>query len=186
MAEEITQLLQQWSAGDATALDRLMPLVYDELRRLARHYLRQQPGAQLTLQPTALVNEAYLRLINQQQVDFQSRAQFYGLAAKVIRDLLVDDARRRQADKRGGAHQRVSLTGAEPISRQPTLDLLALDEALNRLAALKPQHSRVVELRFFGGLTIAETATVLQLSHATVERDWSLARAWLYAELADQ
>ncbi len=185
MTGEITQLLVQWSNGDAGALDRLMPLVYDELRKLARHHLRQQEPHR-TLQPTALVNEAYLRLVNQQQVNLQGRAQFFGLSAKIIRELLVDDTRRRQRHKRGGSAQRVSLTGVEPVGQQPDVDLLALDEALQRLAERKPQHSRIVELRFFGGLTIAETAGVLGLSHATVERDWSLARAWLYAELADQ
>lgn len=185
MAEEITQLLRQWSAGDAEALDRLMPLVYDEMRRLARHYLRQQPGLHLSLQPTVLVNEAYLRLVNQQQVSFQNRVQFYGLAAKLIRDLLVDELRRRLADKRGGGAQRVSLSGAEPIGHAPEIDLLALDEALHKLATHNPQHSRIIELRFFGGLTIDETAEVLGISHATVERGWNFARAWLYGELAN-
>jgi RNA polymerase sigma-70 factor, ECF subfamily len=184
MAEEITQLLRQWSAGDVTARDRLMPLVYDEMRRLARYYLRQQPGAHVTLQPTALVNEAYLRLVNQQQVDFQNRVQFYGLAAKLIRDLLVDELRRRLADKRGGGAERVSLSGAERIGNAPEIDLLALDEALHKLAQHKPEHCRIVELRFFGGLTIDETAAALGISHATVERSWSFARAWLYGELA--
>ncbi len=185
MAEEITGLLLQWGQGDAAALERLMPLVYDELRKLARHYLRQQGAAGLTLQPTALVNEAYLRLVKHQQSDWQGRAQFYGLAAKIIRDLLVDHLRRREARKRGSGAVRVSLTEAEQIGRQPEFDLLALDEALDKLAHQKPQHSRIVELRFFGGLTIAETAQVLGLSHATVERDWSFARAWLYGELAN-
>ncbi|MEP7341546.1 MAG: sigma-70 family RNA polymerase sigma factor [Acidobacteriota bacterium] len=182
MAEEITQLLVEWGQGDATALDRLMPLVYDELRRLARHHLQQQ-GAHRTLQPTAVVNEAYLRLVKQQQIEFENRAQFYGLAAKLIRDLLVDDTRRRLAEKRGGAGLRVSLTEADKPGQPEEFDLLALDEALHKLARNKPQHSRVVELRFFGGLTIAEAAEVLGISHATVERDWSFARAWLYAEL---
>lgn len=190
MAEEITQLLAQWGDGDAAALDRLMPLVYDELRALARLYLRQhyqQQGAQPTLQPTAVVNEAYLRLVRQEQVSMQCRAQFFGLAAKIIRELLVDETRRRLSEKRGGGATRVSLTSAEQAAdASATLDLLALDEALERLATHKPQHSRIVELRFFGGLTIAETAQALGISHATVERDWSLARAWLYAELAGQ
>jgi RNA polymerase sigma factor (TIGR02999 family) len=175
----------QWGSGDTEALDRLMPLVYDELRKLARHYLHQQ-GPHFTLQPTALVNEAYLRLVQQPQVDFQSRAQFYGLAAKLIRDLLVDDTRRRLAEKRGGEAVRVSLTHAEALIEQTEIDVLALDEALQKLAALKPQHSRIVELRFFGGLTIAETAAVLGVSHATIERDWSVARAWLYCELSPE
>jgi RNA polymerase sigma factor (TIGR02999 family) len=185
MAEEITQLLIEWGQGDAAALDRLMPLVYDELHKLARHYLRRQ-GPHPTLQPTAIVNEAYLRLVKQTEVDFRNRAQFYGLAAKVIRDVLVDDTRRRMADKRGGEDLRVSLTEADQQGQAEEFDLLALDEALSKLASSRPQHSRVVELRFFGGLTIAETAEVLGVSHATVERDWSFARAWLYGELAGQ
>lgn len=185
MSGEITQLLLQWSDGDAGALDRLMPVVYDELRRLARHYLQKQ-GAQRTLQPTALVNEAYFRLVKQTEVNFQNRAQFYGLAAKLIRELLVDDTRRRLAEKRGGEGLRVSLTEADKHGQPEEFDLLALDEALHKLARNKPQHSRVVELRFFGGLTIAEAAEALGVSHATVERDWSFARAWLYGELADQ
>ncbi len=183
MNGEITQLLVQWSEGDAGALDRLAPLVYDELRKLARHHLRQL-GEHPTLEPTAVANEAWLRLVKQDQVSLQGRAQFFGLAAKIIRDLLVDDTRRRQRRKREG--ERVSLSGAEGLSAQPAVDLLALDDALQRLATIKPQHSRIVEMRFFGGLTIAETAEVMGLSHATVERDWSLARAWLYAELAGQ
>ena len=136
MAEEITGLLLQWGQGDAAALERLMPLVYDELRKLARHYLRQQgaAGLQLTLQPTALVNEAYLRLVKHQQGDWQGRAQFYGLAAKIIRDLLVDHLRRREARKRGSGAVRVSLTEAEQTGRQPEFDLLALNEALDKLA----------------------------------------------------
>jgi RNA polymerase sigma factor (TIGR02999 family) len=182
MAGEITQLLVAWSGGDETALDRLMPLVYDELRKLARHHLRRY-GENQTLQPTAVVNEAYLRLVNQTQVSIQCRAQFFGLAAKIIREMLVDDLRRRRQKKRGGGAMRVSLTGVEPISPAPELDLIALDEALKRLAEYKPQHGRIVELRFFGGLTIAETAEVLGISHATVERDWNIARAWLFCEL---
>ena len=185
MAEEITQLLVQWNHGDASALERLTPLVYDELRKLARHYLHQH-GSQRTLQPTALVNEAYLRLVQQTEVQFQNRAQFYGLAAKLIRDLLVDDTRRRLAEKRGGGDLRVSFSEAEKVGQAEEVDLLALDQALDKLARHKPQHSRVVELRFFGGLTIAETAEVLGVSHATVERDWSFARAWLFSELAGQ
>ena len=184
MPEEITQLLKQWSDGDAAALNRLMPLVYNELRQLARYHLQQQ-GPNRTLQPTALVNEAYLRLAKQSQVEFENRAQFFGLAAKLIRELLVDDTRRRQAEKRGGEGLRVSLADAEAVSAPADFDLLALDEALHRLTQNKPQHGRIVELRFFGGLTIAETAALLGISHATVERDWNFARAWLYGELAN-
>ncbi len=183
MSGEITQLLKLWSDGDANALDQLMPLIYDELKKLARHHLRKH-GDNLTLQPTAVVNEAYLRLMNQGQVNLHCRAQFFGLAAKIIRELLIDDAKRRHRDKRGGGAPRVSMTGVEPVSYPPEIDLLALDEALNKLAANKPQHSRIVELRFFGGMTIAETAEVVGISTATVERDWNFARAWLFNELA--
>jgi RNA polymerase sigma factor (TIGR02999 family) len=183
MVGEITELLIKWSRGEAEALDRLMPLVYDELRKLARLYLRQY-GPHTTLQPTALVNEAYLRLIDHQHVEWQSRAQFYGLAAKLIRDLLVDDARRRLAEKRGGMGIRISLAEADRYGQPSNVDLIALDAALNKLAAIKLRHSLIVELRLFGGLTIAETAEVLGISHATVERDWSIARAWLYSELS--
>ena len=179
---EITQLLAKWSDGDQCALDELIPLVYDELRQLARSYLRRQAHS-LTLQPTALVHEAYLRLTGKQQVSFKSRAQFFGLAAKLIHDLLIDHLRQRGAVKRGGEQQQVSLTYADQSGKESAVDLLALDEALQRLAAMNPQHARVVELRFFGGLTIEETAEVMGVSHATVERDWSLARTWLYCEL---
>ncbi len=185
MAENITQLLLKWSDGDQTALDQLMPLVYDELRQMARSYLRRH-GNQRSLQPTALVNEAYLRLVNQRRVNWQNRAQFFGLAAKLMRDLLVDHVRERRAAKRGGGQYNLSLTYADQVVGQPEseIDLIALDEALTRLAALSLQQSRIVELRFFGGLTIPETATALGISHATVEREWSAARAWLYSELS--
>jgi RNA polymerase sigma factor (TIGR02999 family) len=185
VAENITQLLLKWSDGDQGALDQLMPLVYNELRQLARSHLRRH-GGQHSMQPTALVNEAYLRLINRRQVSWQSRAQFFGLAAKLMRDLLVDHVRERHAAKRGGGQYNLSLTYADRAAGQPDseIDLIALDEALKRLAALSLQQSRIVELRFFGGLTIPETATVLGISHATVEREWSAARAWLYGELS--
>ncbi|MGH9843652.1 MAG: sigma-70 family RNA polymerase sigma factor [Blastocatellia bacterium] len=184
MAEEITRLLLRWNEGDATALDQLMPLVYDELRQLARGYLRRQANNQ-SLQPTALVNEAYLRLVNQRQVRWQNRAQFFGLAAKLMRNLLVDHVRERRAEKRGGGEYHLSLTYADQVAQRPEseVDLIALNEALDRLEALSPQKSQVVELRFFGGLTIPETAEVLGISHATVEREWSAARAWLFKEL---
>lgn len=183
MAESITQLLVRWSDGDGTALDQLLPLVYDELRRLARSYLRRHAQPH-TLQPTMLVHEAYLRLVNQQQMSWHNRAQFFGLAAKIMRDLLVDHARRQQAAKHGGGHYSVSLSEADRAGRQQDFDLLALDEALQRLATLNERHSRIVELRFFAGLTIEETAAALGVAHATVEREWSLARAWLYRELS--
>jgi RNA polymerase sigma factor (TIGR02999 family) len=182
MATSVTQLLRDWSAGDQSALERLMPLVYDELRRLARSHLRHEQQ-QLSLQPTALVHEAYLRLADQPQTSWENRAQFFGLAARLMRNILVDHARARQAEKRGGGELQVSLSAADQVGQQPEVALLELDEALQRLAALNPQHSRIIELRFFGGLTIPETAEVLGLSHATVERHWQFARAWLRYEL---
>ena len=183
MAEDITQLLLKWGAGDRSALNQLLPLVYDELRRLARSYLRRHPQ-QSVLQPTILVHEAYLKLINQHQVVWQNRAQFFGLAAKVMRDLLVDHARRTNAAKRGGGNYSVSLSEADRVGQQKEFDLIALDEALDRLAKLDARHSQVVEMKFFAGLNIEEIAEALGISHATVERDWSLARAWLYRELS--
>jgi RNA polymerase sigma-70 factor, ECF subfamily len=182
MHNEISQLLVNWSNGDATAREKLLPLVYDELRQLARSYLRRERNNH-TLQPTALVHEAYLRLVNEQAVTWQHRAQFFGLAAAMMRNILVDHARRQQADKRGGGAVAVSLSEADRFSSQQDVNLLALDEALQRLAAHSPQHARVVELRYFGGLTIDETALALAVSHATVERDWAFARAWLKKEL---
>ncbi len=182
MAEEITQLLVRWGKGDEAALAQLMPLVYQELRRLARSFMRQR-AACLTLQPTALVNEAYLRLAGHKP-DLHARAQFFGLAATVMRSLLIDHLRERQAGKRGGAAQRISLREVQQLDERNEIDLLALDEALRKLAAIKPRHSRVVELRYFGGLSIEETATVLGVSHATVEREWSFARTWLRRELS--
>ncbi|MGE0128874.1 MAG: sigma-70 family RNA polymerase sigma factor [Blastocatellales bacterium] len=183
MTGDITQLLKEWSAGDQQALDRLMPLVYDELRRLAKSHLRGERH-QISLQPTALVHEAYLLLADQPQTGWENRAQFFGLAARMMRNILVDHARARQAEKRGGGDLRVSLAAADRIGQEPEVELLALDDALNRLAEFSPQHSRIVELRFFGGLTIPETAEALGLSHATVERHWSFARAWLRNELS--
>lgn len=182
MAENITQMLIRWSTGERAALDELTPLVYEELRQLAARYLRRR-RANDSLQPTLLVHEAWLRLVDHQTADWQNRAQFFGLAATIMRNLLVDHARRVQAARHGGEVITFSLSQADQIGREPAFDLLALDEALTRLAVLKPQHSRVIELRFFGGLTIEETAAVLAVSHATVERDWQFARAWLRHEL---
>ena len=182
--EGVTQLLVDWSNGDQSALDKLMPVVYDELRRLASNYLRRERAGH-TLQPTALVNEAYLKLVDQRQARWQNRAQFFGVAAQLMRRILVDHARVRQAQKRGGSdQQQLSLGHADHIAAKPNVDLLALHEAMNELAEIDPQQSRIVELRFFGGLTIEETAEVLEISHATVERDWTLARAWLRRELS--
>ena len=181
--EGISQLLVKWGDGDEAALEDLMPLVYNELRRLANNYLRRErPGH--TLQPTALVNEAYLKLVDQKNTRWQNRAQFYGIAAQLMRRILVDHARLRHAEKRGGAEQqRLSITSAGDLAIKPDLDVLALHEALEELATIDPQQSRIVELKFFGGLSIEETAEVMRLGHATVERDWKMARAWLRRRL---
>jgi RNA polymerase sigma factor (TIGR02999 family) len=182
-SESITQLLLKWSDGDGSAREALMPLVYNELRRLAGKYLRRE-RADHTLQPTALVNEAYLRLVDQQNVQWENRAQFFGLAAKLMRNILVDHARSREAAKRGGRHYSISVSKLDRVSEGPEVDLVALHEALERLEARDNQKCQIVELRFFGGLTIEETAEVLDISHATVERDWKMARAWLRHELS--
>ena len=187
-AESVTQLLVKWGSGDEKALDKLMPLVYSELRRLASNYLRRERQNH-TLQPTALVNEAYLKLIDQKSARWQNRAQFYGVAAQLMRRILVDHARQHQAAKRGGSdQQRLSITsagqiGAKQLASEPVIDLLALHEALEELAVIDPQQGRIVELKFFGGLSIEETAEVLGIGHATVERDWKMARAWLRRKL---
>lgn len=181
-SKEVTQLLIDWSKGDQAALDKLTPFVYDELHRLARHYMRRErPGH--TLQTSALVNEAYLRLVDQ-SVPWQNRAHFFGIAARLMRQILVDHARAHNYAKRRGGAQKVSLDQAADLAQARASDLVALDDALNDLAAMDPQQSRIVELRFFGGLTIEETAEVVGLSHATVEREWSAARAWLRREMS--
>jgi len=186
--ENVTQLLVKWSEGDQKALDSLMPLVYSELRRLASNYLRRERQNH-TLQPTALVNEAYLKLIDQKSAHWQNRAQFYGVAAQLMRRILVDHARQHQAAKRGGSdQQRLSITsagqlGGKQLAEEPAIDLLALHEALEELTEIDPQQGRIVELKFFGGLSIEETAEVMGLGHATVERDWKMARAWLRRKL---
>ncbi len=178
----ITQLLERWSQGDEKALDQLMPLVYDELHRLAGAYLRRERGEH-TLQPTALVNEAYLKLVRQRNIRWQNRAQFFGVAAQLMRHILVDHARSHYADKRGGDRINVSLKNIGAYGEQPEADVLALHDVLNRLAEIDPDQSRIVELRFFGGLTIEETAEVMHVSHSTVEREWKIAKAWLKREL---
>ncbi len=183
MDENITQLLVHWGKGDPAALDRLMPLVYDELRRLAESYLRRQPYHH-TLQPTLLVHEAYLRLVDQRGTSWDNRAQFFGMAATLMRRILVDHTREQMAEKRGGGEFKLSLAHADQIGRERDVDLIALDDALETLAVLNPQHGRIVELRYFGGLTIEETASVMGVSHTTVERGWNLARAWLRRELS--
>ena len=180
---DITVLLAASSVGDRRAMDQLMPLVYDELRRLAQSYLRKErPGH--TLQGTALVHEAYLRLIDQKQVKWQNRAHFFAMASQMIRRILVDHARGHRAAKRGDGAHKLSLEEAMGISGKTDLDLLALDDALNDLARLDPAQSRIVELRFFGGLSIEETAEVAGLSTATVNREWSAARAWLFRQMS--
>jgi RNA polymerase sigma factor (TIGR02999 family) len=179
----VTDLLKGWGKGDAAALDRLLPAVYDELHRQAQRYLRRErPGH--TLQTTELVHEAYLRLVDQRQADWRNRAQFFGVAAQMMRRVLIDHARSKQAAKRGGSGIQVTLEDATAASEERGLDLLDLDQALTRLAALDPQQARVVELRYFTGLGIDETAQVIGISPATVKREWVMARAWLRRELS--
>lgn len=181
-SHEVTQLLVAWSDGDQAALEQLTPLVYRELYRLAKGYLRQERPGHL-LQTTALVNEAYLRLIDWKDVHWQNRAHFFGVAAQLMRRILVDFARARHQDKRGGAACQVSLDEAAAVSVERIAEFIALDEALDQLAAIDLRRSRIVELRFFGGLSEEETAEVLKVSPRTVRREWSLARAWLHREL---
>jgi RNA polymerase sigma factor (TIGR02999 family) len=184
-SNEVSQLLAAWRSGDQAALDKLTPLVYEELRRLARHYMRGERIGH-TLQATALVNEAYLRLIDYTEMQWQNRAHFFAMAATLMRRILVDHARGRNYAKRGGAQQRLSLSKADRFADKPDVDLVALDDGLKTLAEMNAQQSKIVELRFFGGLTIEETAEVLGISHATVERDWAVARAWLRREIQRQ
>jgi len=179
---EVTELLQQWSVGRQDALEQLLPAIYGELKRLAGSYLRRERPDH-TLQATALVHEAFLKLVDQRDVRWQNRAHFFGIAAQIMRRILVDHARAHTASKRGSGERPLSLDDALVIAPAPDVDVLALDDALTRLAVVDPQQSRVVELRFFGGLTIDETAEVLGISPATVGREWTLAKAWLYAEL---
>ena len=175
---DVTRLLVAWSGGDASAAEQVMPLVYEELRQLARGYLRRERGDH-TLQPTALVHEAYLRLVDHTQVNWESRAHFFGIAARVMRRILVDHARRLATAKRGTGAQRISLTEAGDIPQANGLDLLALDDALNRLSDNYPRQGKVVELKFFGGLSGAEISEALQTPLRSIERDWEFARAWL-------
>ena len=184
-SENVTQLLQDWSKGNQQALEELLPLIYNELRHLAHNFLySERPGH--TLQTTALAHEAYLKLIDQKSVHWQNRAHFFAIAAQAMRRILIDSARRRAAQKRGSAGEKVSLAEVSGISTESHTDLLALDEALNRLAAMDADQSRIIELRYFGGLTIEETAEVMKSSPATVKRDWQMARAWLHQELSDR
>lgn len=180
---EITQLLIQVTQGDHEAESRLIPLVYDELRRLARRYMRHERPDH-TLQATALVHEAYVRLAGEKEIAWQNRAHFFGVAANLMRRILVDHARAKLAKKRGGSDQQVSLDDALLVDLVSPKHFLDLDEALERLAQRDPRQSRIVELRYFGGLTEAETAEVLGISPRTVKRDWTVARAWLFKELS--
>lgn len=183
LPQEITQLLVAWGKGDAAALEQLTPLVHTELHRLAKHYMAgERPGH--ILQTTALVNEAYLRLIDGKKVEWQNRAHFFGLAARVMRRILVDFARVRRREKRGGEALRVSLSDAADIGCEPSADLVALDDALQALEKLDQRQARVVELRFFAGLSYEEIAEALKVSVGTARRDWSLAEVWLYREMS--
>jgi RNA polymerase sigma factor (TIGR02999 family) len=180
--KHITELLLAWSGGDQDALDRLMPLVYGELHRQAVRFLSRERAGH-TLQPTALVNEVYLQLVDQHQVKWQNRAQFFGIAAQMMRRILVSHARARQAAKRGGGEHRLTLNEEVAISPQPDVNLLALEDALKKLEAIDPEKSRMVELRFFGGLSVEDTAEVMGVSARTVDRQWQTAKAWLHREI---
>ena len=181
-SNEVTRLLLDWSGGDKTALDKLMPLVYYELRRLAHHYMgRERPGH--TLQTTALVNEAYLRLIDQRSVQWRNRAHFFGIASQMMRRILVDHARSRHYAKRGAGARQVSFDEVMVVSVERAAEVVALDDALTALAAIDQRKSEIVEMRFFGGLSIEEAAEVLAVSPGTVMRDWTLAKAWLHREI---
>jgi len=182
-SRDVTRLLREWSAGSAQALDALIPLVYDELHRAAHSFMaREAPDN--TLQTTALVHEVYLRLVGTRDVDWQNRAHFQAVCATVMRRILIDLARSRRSLKRGGTAEHLPLDDAILVSNTPRVDLLDLDEALQSLAAVDQRQARVVELRFFGGLSVAETAEVLHVSPETVHRDWRLAKEWLMHELA--
>lgn len=182
--DQVTLLLQQASRGSRDAVDQLLPLVYDELRRIAADYLHRE-RADHTLQPTAIVHEAYLRLVNQQSAGWNDRTQFFAVAAKIMRRILVDHARARRAAKRGGGRRRTEFDDAFAVFEERAIDLVALDEVLNRLAEVDERKSRVVELRFFGGLSVEETSRVLNIPLRTVERDWTFAKAWLRSKLGE-
>jgi RNA polymerase sigma factor (TIGR02999 family) len=183
--DDVTVLLLDWSQGDKSALDRLTPLVYDELKRLAKRYLRRE-RTDHTLQSTALANEAFLRLVDQSQVQWQNRAHFFGVAAQMIRRILVDYARARRTDKRGGGVTQLSLDQAIGIPEKRGVELIALDEALDELTRLDSKQGRIVELRFFVGLSVEETAEVMAVSATTVKREWTSAKAWLFRELRER
>lgn len=180
---EVTRLLASWSSGDSSASEQLFAVVYDNLQRIARNHLRREHRSH-TLQTAALVNEAYLKLIDQKSVNWQNRAHFFAIAAQAMRRILIDHARRTVAEKRGKGAQKISLDDAEnSVSHSPDENLLALDDALTRLQELDEQQSRIIELRYFGGLTVEETAEVLKISTRTVQREWAMARAWLLRKL---
>ena len=183
--QEITQLLLKWSRGDKDALDRLIPLVYPELRRLARQYMRRENPAH-TLQTSALINEAYLRLVDQQDIEWNNRAHFFAVAAQVMRHILIDHARRHHFAKRGAGAQHVPLDETAVIHQERASEFVALDDALKRLAAFDGRKSQIVELKFFGGLTVEEVAEVLKLSPITIKREWRAAKAWLHLEITGQ
>jgi len=182
---EVTELLVAWSKGDKAALDRLIPLVYQELKRIARYHMRRERAGH-TLQTSALANEAYMRLIDYDRMSWQGRAHFFAVAAQAMRRILVDHARKRNFAKRGAGPLKVSLDEAASLADEKAADMVALDDALKSLATIDPRKSEVVELRYFGGLSIGETAEVLGVSTATVERDWSTARIWLHREISTQ
>lgn len=183
--QDVTGLLFEWQQGDKDALDRLTPLVYGELRRIAHRYVQRERDGH-TLETTALVNEAYVRLVGQQNIQWENRAHFFAVTAQVMRHILIDHARKRHYAKRGGAQQQVSLEHADLMSPERASELVALDEALDELARLDPRKARVVELRYFGGLNLEETADALQISEMTVRRDWRAAKAWLYRRMRDE
>jgi RNA polymerase sigma factor (TIGR02999 family) len=183
-AENLTGLLIEWRQGNKSALSQLTPLVYDELRRIAHRYVQRERNGH-TLGTTALVNEAYLRLAGQRKIDWQNRSHFFAVTAQVMRHILIDHARRRHFAKHGGGAQRVSLAEAETMSQDRARELVSLDEALDELARLDMRKSRVVELRYFGGLGLEETADVLEISVMTVRRDWRAAKAWLYRRIKE-
>ncbi len=184
-AENLTGLLVEWRDGDKAALDRLMPLVYDELRRIAHRYVQHERDGH-TLQTSALVNEAYLRFAGQRKVDWQNRSHFFAATAQVMRHILIDHARRRRYAKHGGEAQQVPINDAAGMSLQRATELIALEEALEELAGLDRRKSQVVELRYFGGLSLEETAEVLEISLMTVRRDWRAAKAWLYRRIQNE
>ncbi|MEP7337823.1 MAG: sigma-70 family RNA polymerase sigma factor [Acidobacteriota bacterium] len=181
-AQDVSGLLVAWGQGNDAARDQLVPIIYDELRRIARYYLRREQHHQ-TLQTSALINEAFLELIKS-PVTWQNRAHFFGIASRLMRQVMVHYARARGRQKRGGEQERISLTAAGDLANEPYADVLALDDSLKALAEFDPQKSQVVELRFFGGLTVEETAEVLNVSVSTVEREWRSARAWLQTQLS--